>query len=207
MNSTNKRKQKRLRKPVKLMLSLLVLVCVSVGGTLAYLKSTASVNNTFTVGDVDTTVDETFENNVKSNVTATNTGNVPAFIRIKMVTYRVNANNEKIGGNAVIPEFELGDDWFEFNGFYYYSKPVQPGYKPGATDKTSIGTPLIGTSGIILAGNYPDSDGGKQVIEVIAEAIQASPTDAVTEAWGLECDKYGNLIDPSSIISNEEVQS
>lgn len=206
MNSTNKRKQKRLRKPVKLMLSLLVLVCVSVGGTLAYLKSTASVNNTFTVGHVDTTVDEKFENNIKSNVTATNTGDVPAFIRIKLVTYRVNDNNEKVGGEAVIPDFEMGTDWFEYNGFYYFSKSVQPGFKPGATDKTSIGTPLIGTPGITLAGSYPDSDGGKQVIEVIAEAIQASPADAVQEAWGLECDANGNLVNPPQSSSNEEVQ-
>ena len=206
MNSTNKRKQKRLRKPVKLMLSLLVLVCVSVGGTLAYLKSTSSVNNTFTVGHVNTEVKETFNGTVKSNVTAKNTGDVPAFIRIKLVTYRVNEKNETIGGKAVIPDFNMGTNWFEYDGFYYYSEPVQPGLNPGATGEEQLGTPLIGTPGITLAGNYPDSDGGKQVIEVIAEAIQASPAEAVSEAWGIECDENGNLINPSSNSSNEEVQ-
>lgn len=197
MNTTNKRKHKKLRKPVKLVISLLVLVCVSVGGTLAYLKSTVSVNNTFTVGNVNTEVDEKFEGSVKKNVTAKNTGDVPAFIRIKLVTYRVNDNGDHIGGTATIPEFTLGNGWFKSGDCYYYSYPVNPEEYP-AND-------LIGDKGIELV-SYSDSDGGKQVIEVIAEAIQASPADAVKEAWGLECDANGNLVNPSQSSSNEEVQ-
>ena len=44
--------------------------------------------------------------------------------------------------------------------------------------------PLIGTSGITLS-EYTDVDGGKQVIEVMAEAIQSQPDDAVRQAWGI----------------------
>ena len=32
---------------------------------------------------------------------------------------------------------------------------------------------------------YTDVDGGKQVIEVMAEAIQSQPDDAVRQAWGI----------------------
>lgn len=198
MNTTNKRKHKKLRKPVKLVISLLLLVCVSVGGTVAYLTSNGSVTNQFTVANVNTEVDEDFDGTIKKNVTAKNTGDVSAFIRIKLVTYRVNNDGNHIGGSASIPKFTPGAGWFKSGDCYYYSNPVQPNEKPGSD--------LIDDNGIILV-SYSDADGGKQVIEVIAEAIQASPTDAVKEAWGLECDENGNLIDPSSIISNEEVQS
>lgn len=36
-----------------------------------------------------------------------------------------------------------------------------------------------------MTGSYTDADGGKQVIEVMAEAIQAEPARAVGEAWGV----------------------
>ena len=42
---------------------------------------------------------------------------------------------------------------------------------------------LIGS--ITLKGSYDDADGGKQVIEVMAEAIQSQPDRAVGQAWGV----------------------
>ena len=42
---------------------------------------------------------------------------------------------------------------------------------------------MIGEDGITLVSSYTDSDGGRQVIEVIAEAIQSVPADAVEQAW------------------------
>ena len=50
---------------------------------------------------------------------------------------------------------------------------------PGQTPETN----LIDT--ITLSSSYIDADGGKQVIEVMAEAIQSSPTEAVGTAWGV----------------------
>ena len=38
---------------------------------------------------------------------------------------------------------------------------------------------------INLKAKYDDADGGKQVIEVMAEAIQSEPAEAVGEAWGV----------------------
>lgn len=192
MNTINKRKHKKLRKPVKLVISLLVLVCVSVGGTVAYLTSKGSVTNQFTVAKVDTEVIEKFDGTEKKNVTATNKGDVPAFIRIKLVTYRVNGNGDHIGGTATISKFTPGTDWFKSGDCYYYSKPVQPGQQPVFD--------LIGDSGITLE-TYHDADGGKQVIEVIAEAIQATPAQAISDAWGNYVDVHVNTTtgEPESI--------
>ena len=43
-------------------------------------------------------------------------------------------------------------------------------------------------------GEYQDADGGKQVIEVIAEAIQSVPTTVVAEKWGVTVDTDGVTI-------------
>ena len=53
---------------------------------------------------------------------------------------------------------------------------------------------------MILTGTYNDADGGKQVIEVMAEAIQSVPEDAVKAAWGAEFSigADGSLIVPSN---------
>lgn len=178
---------KATRKPNKgvgkvsaLLLSLLLLTVFAVGGTVAYLVTkTTPVQNTFTPAAVSCEVTETFENNVKSNVNVTNTGDTDVYIRVKLVSYRVkevNGEVKHIGGTATVPDFTLGTNWVKNGGYYYYTQPVSPGSSPFY--------PLIGETGITLI-EYTDADGGKQVIEVMAEAIQSSPASAVQQAWGV----------------------
>lgn len=158
-----------------LVVSLLALLLVVAGGTLAWLTAQDSVSNTFTPAHVSCTLTEDFNGTVKSNVNVTNTSDIAAFIRVKLVTYRVNSKGDRIGGTAEIPTFTPGTGWVEHEGFYYYTLPVEPGKQP-ATD-------LIGDDGVTLV-QYTDADGGKQVIEVMAEAIQSQPDRAVQQAWG-----------------------
>ena len=172
------RRRRRNCKAEVLFLSLLFLVIVSVGGTMAYLLTkTTSIENKFTPSKVTCLVTEQFNNNIKKNVNVTNTGDTEAYIRVKLVTYRVNEKEQHIGGVADVPIFTPGTNWVEHNGYYYYTLPVAPGGKP-AYD-------LIGDSGITLVGTYSDADGGKQVIEVMAEAIQSNPARAVGDSWGV----------------------
>ncbi len=171
-----KRRRSNKKMPLTLVVALLLLVS-TIGGTLAWIttKATPVVNN-FTPSQVSCEVTEEFDGAVKSNVNVTNTSNIDAYLRVKLISYRVNADGKRIGGSALVPSFSLGADWFEKDGYYYYSKPVAPGDSPA--------TALI--SSITLA-DYNDVDGGKQVVEVMAEAIQAEGTGAngapVTEAW------------------------
>ncbi len=156
----------------------LVLLLATVGGTLAWLAtSTAPIENVFTPSTVTVEVEEDFDGTVKKNVTAKNTGDIDAYIRIKLVSYRVNEDGDRIGGTVVIPAFTLGAGWVESGDFYYYTKPVAPGKTPAAD--------LIGDDGITFEP-YTDADGGMPVIEVLAEAIQAVPADAVENAWGFD---------------------
>lgn len=166
------------KKTWTLMICLALLAGLAVGGTLAWLtSSTGSVVNTFTVGNVGGKVEEDFDGTFKKNVNVTNTGDVDAYIRVKLVTYRVNNQGEHIGGTATIPDFPLGENWVKYDdGYYYYTLPVKPNAKPEAY--------LIGASGIELK-KYSDVDGGRQVVEVMAELIQSEPARAVGEAWGV----------------------
>ena len=146
---------------------------------MAYLLTkTDSVENTFTPSEVKCKVTESFDGTMKSNVNVENTGDTTAYIRVKLVTYRVNSKGQHIGGTAKIPTFTPGFNWFKFGDYYYYTLPVEPGEKPS--------TPLIGTPGInLMSYEDEDADGGKQVIEVMAEAIQSEPAKAVGDSWGV----------------------
>ena len=158
-----------------LVVSLLALLLVVAGGTLAWLTAQDSVSNTFTPAHVSCEVKEDFNGTIKSNVNVTNTSDIAAFIRVKLVTYRVNDAGQRIGGKATIPTFTPGTGWVKYGDFYYYTLPVEPNADP-ATD-------LIDQ--IKLTRSYDDADGGKQVIEVMAEAIQSQPDRAVGQAWGV----------------------
>ncbi len=162
---------------------------VTVGGTMGWIHTPPqTVKNTFTESAVTCEVREDFDGSVKRNVNVTNTGDTSAYIRVKLVSYRVNEENQKIGGAAEIPAFVPGKDWVFKDGFYYYKFPVDPGEQPA--------TPLIAADGIQLL-KYTDMDGGKQVIEVAAEAIQAEGIDgagnkAVVAAWGVDPETLGS---------------
>lgn len=155
----------------------LVLLFATAGTTLAYLiAKTGSVENAFTPSRVACAVTEQFDGTVKRDVNVQNTGDVDAYVRVKLLTYRVNDAGERIGGATAVPMFTPGAGWFAQDGYYYYAQPVAPGAQAAAD--------LIGEAGVALQA-YTDADGGKQVLEVLAEAIQALPAQAVADAWGV----------------------
>ena len=103
------RKQKT-GKAAALVLSFLLLTAVSAGGTIAYISTkTDAITNTFDPSHVSCEATETFDGTVKSNVNVTNTGDIDAWLRVKLVTYRVNEEEQHIGGIAKIPDFTPGE--------------------------------------------------------------------------------------------------
>lgn len=180
-----RRHKRRSKKTGMLFLSLLLVATMMVGGTVAWLSTkSAPITNTFLPSHVSCSVTEEFNGTTKSNVNVINTGDIDAYIRVKLVTYRVNDKEQHIGGTAEIPDFKPGAGWVKNGDYYYYTKPVAPDEQP----ETSL------IDSITLTGSYDDADdadGGKQVIEVMAEAIQANGvaddgTKAVVEAWGVD---------------------
>ena len=169
---------------ITLLIALLLFSALAVGGTVAWLTANATpVENTFTPSKVACSVTEEFDGTTKSNVNVTNTGDTEAYIRVKLVTYRVNEQGQHIGGTATIPTFTPGTNWVKRGDYYYYTLPVAAGASPAAD--------LI--SSITLTGSYNDADGGKQVIEVMAEAIQSQPAPAVEDSWGVTVGQDGTI--------------
>ena len=163
-----------------MVLSVVLLLALAVGGTLAWLSTkTTPVTNTFTPAKVTCDVTENFDEDtgVKTNVNVTNTGNIAVYIRVKLVTYRTNDAGQHIGGTAELPKFNLGKNWVEYGEYYYYTLPVEPNAQPH--------TNLADSMTLEKSYKDEDADGGKQALDVMAEAIQSAPEKAVGEAWGV----------------------
>lgn len=171
--------------------SAVLLLCGIVGGSIAFLADhTTGVVNTFEPGDVTINIEEGFDGEVKSSVKVSNgtDSDTAVYIRVKLVSYRMDEEGNVVGGSAPIGSFTLADSWKKYEDFYYYTKPVEP----GASTADMIGGSA--EAGIKLE-QY--DDGSKQVIEVLAEAIQSTPASAVREAWSISVDADGSLSIPS----------
>lgn len=157
-----------------LLLALVVAVLMgTVGGTVAYLAtSTGSVTNTFTPAEVTTKIEEGFEGTVKSNVKITNTGDIPVYVRAKVVG---NWCDEK--GNIVAP---WTDDinynktaWKKVGDYWYHKGAVSVGSSTANLfDSYSYSSDAIPTGAHHL------------VLDVLHQSIQAEPDDAVKNMWG-----------------------
>lgn len=160
-------------------LATVLLLALAIGGTVAWLTAgDTPITNTFNPSKVTCEVTEKFNGTTgeKTDVNVKNTGDIHAYIRVKLVTYRTNAQGQHIGGTAELPNFTPGSGWVEYNGYYYYTQPVAPnGGKPATNLADSM----------TLTGSYNDADGGKQAIDVMAEAIQSVPAEAAGQAWGV----------------------
>lgn len=172
-----------------IVMATVLLLALAIGGTVAWLSTKDTpITNTFTPSKVACEVTEKFNGTVKSDVNVKNTGDTKAFIRVKLVTYRTNGQDQHIGGTAELPKFTPGEGWVKHDGYYYYTKPVEPNQAP---DDALIDS-------IPLTKDYTDADGGHQAIDVMAEAIQSVPEAAVKAAWGLSIKSDGSLNVPSN---------
>lgn len=164
----------------KLTLTAMILVLVLLCGTAAayMITRTSREENQFTPADVACAVAETFDGTYKSSITIKNTGNIDAYIRVRLVTYWVSKDGNILSKPSKPLEISLAPNWFQKGmNTYYYVSPVSPSDSP---------VELLGNA-ITLA----EEDGSYQVVEVFAEAIQAlgttdvGDTPAVTNAWGI----------------------
>lgn len=176
-----------------MVIATVLLLALAIGGTLAWLSTEYSpIQNKFLPTKVTCEVTEKFNGTTgeKTKVNVKNTGTIDAFIRVKLVTYRTNDQGQHIGGTASLPAFTLGTGWVKYGDYYYYTKPVAPNQKP----ETNL------TDSMTLIGSYLDTDGGKQAVDVMAEAIQSVPEDAVKAAWGsgFSIGSDGSLIVPGN---------
>ena len=174
MRNTNKSGFRWKRSGI-LLAAVIVLLAGAVGGTWAFLVAQSEpVQNNFTYAHVSCTIDEKFENGVKSDVKIQNTGDIPAYIRARIVVTWKDAS----GKVSAVPVKDLdytmtmGTGWTKGTDDYWYCKTaVDAGEK----------TPVLITK-CEKKGNAPkDYD---LSVEILADAIQSEPANAVKEAWG-----------------------
>ena len=162
-------------RPLALLLALILVVGAAAGGTVAWLtQTTQTENNNFSYGTVSCAINESFNGTTKSNVTVTNTGNTPAYIRAACIVNWVDAQGNIAANVPADYTYSLsipGAGWTAgSDGYYYYNGVVDP-------NGTTAGSLLTCTSSHPEAGEYTLS------VKVIASAVQATPSTAVNEAW------------------------
>lgn len=183
---------KQLRRPKRLatlLVSLLLVLGVAVGGTVAFLSTrTDSKENTFTPSKVTCEVTETFKNNVKSNVAVQNTGDTTAFIRAAInVTWmkdaeagtEYNAADQTVSAKVPLKGTDYSitlaenNNWIHgADGYYYYQLPVDPQVSTGV---------LIEECKLLKNASVPD--GYHLSVEIVASAIQSAPDSVVQSMW------------------------
>lgn len=162
-----------------LILSLCLIFALAVGTTVALLKAnTAPVTNTFTAAKSDIKINENVENGKKSSIQVKNIGTATSYVRVKLVMNWVDGDGKVVsGGSLPMVELNTDDGWFEQGGIYYYKMPV------AAQGETSN---LLQEGKPIKQENAPD--GCHLEVTVLAESIQAAPSQAVTASWGVDVD-------------------
>lgn len=189
--------KKYINKKSIIIASVMLLLLVAVGTTLAYIfTETNPVENTFEPSKVSCAVVEnggtpvtgsvTDTGNVKENVQIKNTGDTDAYIRVAVVVNWMDEAGTKVWATKPVEgadgdytiTYNLSNGWFNGgDGFYYYSKAVSPG------ESTSV---LIDEAKQLLA--TPKGTDGTQYylsIEIVASAIQSTPETVVENHWGV----------------------
>lgn len=162
------------KKSLTALIALILIICLAVGGTVAFIVTqTQAVKNTFTPSDVTVDIQEEFNGSIKSSITVLNVDDadeedVPCYIRVKLVS-NIQDNDGNVLRAAPLGEISLNSDWIDGgDGCYYYKNVVEVGKS---------------TSNLLADGaSITLTDG--QVVEVLAEGIQAMPKQAVIDAWG-----------------------
>ncbi len=168
-----------------LILSLCLIFALAVGTTFALLKAnTEPVTNTFTAAKSGTDIVEKLDGSQKKSIIVKNTGTAVSYVRVKLVMNWVDESGN-VSAEPVNITPSITADWFEQGGIYYYKMPV------AANGETTnlLQTPIA-------------QDAAPEVyhleVTVLAESIQAAPSKAVTDSWGVGVDNNGYLTQPTT---------
>ena len=155
-------------------LCLVLLITASISATLAYFHlSAAPVINTFKAGSVEADIDETVHGNTKEAIQIKNTGSAPVYVRVRLVSY-YEVSKGVPDATKASPEvsFTRGENWYKVGEYYYYNQPLAA----GATTSDLLDSSITMASG--------------QVIDVLADTVQATPAQAVQDAWGVAASTF-----------------
>ena len=161
------------KKAVSFLLSIVLILTLAVGGTLAYVMATPkTVQNQFAPAYVTSRV------NVEGDtIDVTNTGNISAYIRAAIIVNWVDEAGNILPVVPTTDQYALGintEKWTPEDEFYYYKSPV-----------ASYGTTDDLVTSITVKMDLPEGYGLN--VQVVAEAIQADGMGAASavNAWAI----------------------
>ncbi len=181
--------KKRRIQLIKLVICLLLVLGISVTGTIAFIVThTNSITNTFKESSVACQVEEEFSNNVKSDVAIKNTGDTQAYIRVYVNVTWFDQTGNKVHSSKPIENtdykitYSNGNWLLGSDGYWYYKLAVDAG---SSTDV------LISKCELLETANAPE--GYNLSVEIVCSAIQSSPTSVVTGMWNVQVDSGGMI--------------
>lgn len=170
-----------------LILSLCLIFALAVGTTFALLKAnTDPVTNTFTAAKSDIKIDEDVTGGQKKSIIVQNTGTAVSYVRVKLVMNWVDESGNVSATPVGITVDYDNTKWFEQDGIYYYKMPVAAN---GGETTNLLKDPI--TQGTAPEGYHLE-------VTVLAESIQAAPSTAVQQSWGVGVDSNGYLTQPTT---------
>lgn len=184
----------RSQKARKLLVCLTALLCMAfVGSTIAFLVTqTGQVTNTFQGSKVACAVIENESTDgtsgivsvaEKKNVQIKNTGDTQSYIRAKVVITWMSEDGKNVYATKPVEGIDYAIEYagkdsettawkLAVDGYWYYTTPV---------NKEALTTNLIHSCSLNEDATVPE--GYYLSVEIIASAIQSTPTSVVTTQW------------------------
>ena len=161
------RQPRNKKNTITLILSLLLVVALSVGGTVAFLTSHQTVTNTFTVaaGPAPEIV-EKFDGRTKTDVCVKNKGDVDCLVRATVTVNLLDDEGNVIPGDPVYSITYNQTDWTLIDDIWYYNGVVTHGGGQTAALITTC------TSSQHIS------------VKIDAQTVQAEPAQAAQDLWG-----------------------
>lgn len=171
-------KKRRFVLPIFLIIWLLI--C---GVAVAYMVTRMeSQKRLFVPAEVSCVVEEATDSPItqKSSIKVKNTGNIEAYIRVRLVSYwvqEIEGKTEIIAKESEMSDFTVGTGWVRGSeDTFYYVNPIEA---DGLTSN------LLGSELLLEEEENEDGTICRQVVEVFAEAIQSKPEETVRTSWGV----------------------
>ncbi len=156
----------------------------AVGGVMAYMfKKSNEIKNILDAPVVEGQVLETFDaaTGMKSSIRLKNTGNIDAYLRLKLVSYWTDDDGHVLGVPSEMPAVSFDSaSWVAGSGDTYYHKNA---VAPASQTSEFLSSSMTLTSKSVTIDG--ETKTAHQVVVVLLEALQAQPAGAAQDAWGV----------------------
>lgn len=191
-----------MKKMLMMALAVILVVVISVSGTMAYFTDTEAVVNTFTVGNIDITLDEKEDEDGDGKVTFENILPGQTYDKHPVVTVLkdsedcwlfVKVKNDMSAVEVAAADGNTIDEQIKANGWTELESGVY--YKP-VSKNTDADQPFAVFESFTVREDAKNADMqavDNKTIEITAYAVQAAGIDTVTDAWTIaqNAEQYG----------------